>query len=255
MKAVRNAPNENPIGFSQWLQGSFALSMAGSPCAGRGLGRLSEVTRTGYQFPRDTPWLGGYPGANPFRCERGNAMRCPACGSELAEMAVADLRVDVCRGGCGGIWFDHRELAKVDDREESAGQTLLDIERRPDVQVDHGALRVCPRCGRPHIMTRHFYSPKREVEVDECSRCEGVWLDPGELATIRAQFADAAERQAGFRRYLDRMRQDAEEQMAREFGPPTEGAPAPLPEAEAPDAAHVATLLARVFRLLRSGLG
>ena len=41
---------------------------------------------------------------------------------------------------------------------------------------------------------RHFYSPQRRVEVDECPNCGGVWLDAGELASIREEYQTELER-------------------------------------------------------------
>ena len=43
-------------------------------------------------------------------------MKCPACGNELSQMVAGEITVDVCKGGCGGIWFDHFELQKVDEQ-------------------------------------------------------------------------------------------------------------------------------------------
>jgi len=120
-------------------------------------------------------------------------MNCPVCGRALEPMTVGDLTVDVCRGGCGGIWFDRLELAKVDNEEEAAGEALLDIERSPAVPVDLEARRRCPKC-RDIVMMRHFYGPTRQVEVDECAQCGGVWLDAGELAAARRQYKTEAER-------------------------------------------------------------
>jgi uncharacterized protein len=37
-------------------------------------------------------------------------MKCPACFNELTQLQVGSLVVDVCQGGCGGIWFDAFEL-------------------------------------------------------------------------------------------------------------------------------------------------
>jgi len=120
-------------------------------------------------------------------------MNCPACGKALSEMAVGTLAVDVCRGGCGGIWFDQLELQKVDDQAEAAGESLMDIERGESLRIDARARRRCPRC--PDIvMTRHFYGPKQRVEVDECAKCGGIWLDAGELAAIRSEYKTEAER-------------------------------------------------------------
>lgn len=121
-------------------------------------------------------------------------MDCPACDRSLTRAEAADLEVDVCRDGCGGVWFDAFELEKVDERHESAGTALLDVEREPDVAVDRDRPRDCPSCGEA-VMHRHFFTVKREVEVDECPACAGVWLDAGELGAVRRQFEDESARE------------------------------------------------------------
>jgi Zn-finger nucleic acid-binding protein len=108
-------------------------------------------------------------------------------------MEAGPVEVDVCQGGCGGIWFDPYELKKVDEAHESVGASLLDVERNPAAPVDPGRRLNCPRCAEV-VMTRHFTSPKREVEIDECPSCGGAWLDLGELARLRSEFATEAER-------------------------------------------------------------
>ena len=40
------------------------------------------------------------------------------------------------------------------------------------------------------VMMRRFYSPKRQVEVDECPACGGIWMDAGELAAARVERPD-----------------------------------------------------------------
>ena len=112
-------------------------------------------------------------------------MKCPACPQVLTEREVSGLHVDVCEGGCGGIWFDNFELSKVDEAHEATGETLLDIPRDPGLTVDHQRRRRCPRCAPAPIMMRHFMSVRRQVEIDTCPACNGVWLDAGELARIR----------------------------------------------------------------------
>jgi Zn-finger nucleic acid-binding protein len=177
-------------------------------------------------------------------------MQCPACGRVLTERTVADVAVDVCDGGCGGIWFDNQELRKLDDREEAAGEALLDARRDPAVSVDHDAVWGCPRCGHA-AMTRRFYSPRREVEVDECPRCGGVWLDAGELATIRAQYAGQAERSAAhrdaahaiFRKQVDALKAEFQAEAAGAAPPGMEGAGPAAPPPPAREG-----LLDRLFR-------
>jgi Zn-finger nucleic acid-binding protein len=44
------------------------------------------------------------------------------------------------------------------------------------------------------VMMRHFFSIKKDVEVDECPGCGGFWLDAGELGRIRSLFKTEEER-------------------------------------------------------------
>ncbi len=140
-------------------------------------------------------------------------MKCPACFNELTPFQVGDLTVDVCQGGCGGIWFDAFELQQVDEEQETAGEPLLNIQRDERLIVDKTRRRECPRCEGVKLH-RHFYSAKRRVEVDECPGCGGYWLDAGELASIREEKAQAASadeaRQCGISidviRYVYRLR-------------------------------------------------
>ena len=128
-------------------------------------------------------------------------MKCPACGGELKRMVVHDVSVEVCDGGCGGIWFDNFEIKKFDEPREDA-EILLNIERDDAVAVDHNKRRLCPKCWDV-MMMRHFYSPNREIEVDECPKCGGYWLDAGELSTLRDQFETEEERREAAMQYFE----------------------------------------------------
>ena len=153
-------------------------------------------------------------------------MQCPACGKTLAQQAAGEIVVDVCGAGCGGIWFDAFELEKVDDAHESAGEALLDTAPDQPLEVDCRARRNCPRCADT-VMMRHFFGVKREVEIDECPGCGGIWLDRGELGAIRSQFASEAEKDRATQAWLEknvgtkleemRVRGQAERQRAERF--------------------------------------
>ncbi len=85
-------------------------------------------------------------------------MKCPACSHELTELTAGAVTVDVCRGGCGGIWFDHQELKNVDEQHEDTGDLLMGIERASIQQaMDCQARRHYPRCADT-VMMRHFCS-------------------------------------------------------------------------------------------------
>jgi len=118
-------------------------------------------------------------------------MKCPACFNPLTSVTIGKLTVDVCRGGCGGVWFDAFELQQVDEPQESAGELLLHVERNPSLHVDLARKRDCPKCAEVKLKRRYF-SAKRRVEVDECPGCGGFWLDAGELRKIREEMDEVA---------------------------------------------------------------
>jgi len=131
-------------------------------------------------------------------------MKCPACENQLQQMTVADVTVDVCKGGCGGIWFDNFELKKFDEPNESAGEALLDIELNKTVAVNHSKKLKCPKCD-DIVMMRHFFSVKHEVEVDECPGCGGIWLDAGELKHMRSLFETEQQRERAAKEYFSEL--------------------------------------------------
>ncbi len=149
-------------------------------------------------------------------------MKCPACDNALQEVRVNGITVDVCAGGCAGIWFDNFELQKMDESHEAAGERLLELERNDSVAVNHQQRRACPRCD-DQVMMRHFFSVKRVVEVDECPCCGGFWLDQGELGTIRTQYASEEDRKQAAHDYfqdvfgeeLERMQVESEEKLQK----------------------------------------
>ena len=129
-------------------------------------------------------------------------MECPACGNQLQQVTAGDVTVDVCKGGCGGMWFDNFEIKKFDEPHEQAGLSLLDIERDESVAVDRAKRLKCPKCDDV-VMMRHFFSVKREVELDECPGCGGFWLDAGELPRIRGLYATEQEREKAAEEYFN----------------------------------------------------
>lgn len=147
-------------------------------------------------------------------------MNCPACSRNLSQKTVRSVNLDVCAGGCAGIWFDNFELKKFDEQNEEAVE-LLDIARGAGVNVDFEAKRKCPRCSM--IMMRHLFSPKDKIEIDECPACAGIWLDAGELLAIRSAFPSETERQKAVQEFIERavsphfaeMRKESQEDLDR----------------------------------------
>src|SRR5678815_2187221 len=110
-------------------------------------------------------------------------MKCPACDFDLTEMELGGVKVDACHGGCGGTWFDALELQRVDEQKEVPTENLLRIQNNPQIRVNASRKRGCPRCDGVKLQ-RHFFSARRQVEVDHCPNCAGYWLDAGELEAV-----------------------------------------------------------------------
>lgn len=110
-------------------------------------------------------------------------MNCPACGNVLGNLVAGNVALDVCRSGCGGVWFDNFELRRIDD---TAAAALTSLWRDPAMHVDPKKKRTCPKCDS-QVMLRRFFSRQKRVEIDECPNCAGVWLDGGEFDSIQAE--------------------------------------------------------------------
>jgi len=90
------------------------------------------------------------------------------------------MTLDVCYGGCGGIWFDATELERVSAR---AATTLHTIWNVPVGNVNQTEPRLCPRCP-DQVLDRKWFSDLKKVEIDQCPKCNGIWLDAGEFSRI-----------------------------------------------------------------------
>lgn len=127
---------------------------------------------------------------------------CPVCVQPLTPLAAGKVVVDVCHEGCGGIWFDHFELQKLDEHHEEEGELIRHVERHPDITRDPAIRLNCPRCSDV-VMRQHFFCASQRLEVDSCPACGGYWLDHGELARLRAEFATAQAREEATREFVD----------------------------------------------------
>ena len=117
-------------------------------------------------------------------------MKCPICGKTMVEENFG-VQVDVCENGCKGIWFDQGELRMLDEKNEGLGAALeaaLRSSRNNDGQ--RGPI-TCPKCLIP--MHTHKYERDKEVNVDECYKCGGFFLDSGEITDIRNNYMSDSE--------------------------------------------------------------
>ncbi len=90
------------------------------------------------------------------------------------------MTLDVCYGGCGGIWFDASELERVSPQ---VANTLHTIWQAPVNPAKLDEARMCPRCP-DQVLDRKWFSDQKNVVIDQCPKCGGIWLDAGEFTRV-----------------------------------------------------------------------
>jgi hypothetical protein len=81
------------------------------------------------------------------------------------------------------IELDDRGRALENEYFRRREQELLDkMKQKLESEAASATQMSCPRCGGDLIETDHD-----NVTIDVCNKCNGVWLDAGELAQIAAK--------------------------------------------------------------------
>ncbi len=125
-----------------------------------------------------------------------NFIKCPACGTLMKKVFLENqnILIDICLDGCGGIWLDNRELAKVDEKDEDITPLNEALNGKTFINVDTTAERICPICNKP--MVKNHVSAKQDICIDECYHCGGKFFDRNELELMRSQYDSDEQRLA-----------------------------------------------------------
>ena len=118
-------------------------------------------------------------------------MNCPKCQHDMAEDVVDDIPVYAC-SSCNGLWFDRAKIREyLGQALERTGQspvlaTLREIEPVPTELV-------CPACQHQSLRSIKPHG----VEIEQCTGCGGLFLDPGEIDLLSLQsISDAVDSRA-----------------------------------------------------------
>ena len=109
---------------------------------------------------------------------------CPRCLETLVIARGPGVELDVCRA-CGGVLFDHGELAKLTIKLEDQldeVERLVEPEEPSLAGTDSRGLQ-CPSC--PSMMEIYEYSFCSGITLDRCPECFAIWVDDGELQAIQ----------------------------------------------------------------------
>jgi len=95
------------------------------------------------------------------------SLTCPGCTGQMRPFQAGHLTLDRCTF-CRGLWFDGGELEATLGRKPSARLT-----------EEQESSRRCPRC-----TTAMRPAEVGGLRVEFCTRCNGVFLDDGELTAL-----------------------------------------------------------------------
>lgn len=151
--------------------------------------------------------------------------RCPACKSLCGLIDYEGVKIHNC-GDCGGHWVTKTKLDRIVAKREiqmpeAVRQRLMDM---ADEQHRSEKL-MCMTCGT--VMEKVQFRIWNDIVLDQCPKCEKIWLDQGELekCQIYAEYLedhpdewegrDAHERQAVLEVEFDAQLEEKQEATER----------------------------------------
>jgi len=115
--------------------------------------------------------------------------KCPRCSGEMQITTMVGIELDIC-SSCRGIWFGAEELKQVLQLElPTLAQTPFyeDLQTREDAAWDPPPA-FCPDCSA--ALDPQRFEEAIPVITQVCPNKHGLWLDQGELRSIK-QFYDS----------------------------------------------------------------
>ncbi|MFQ5873466.1 MAG: zf-TFIIB domain-containing protein [Dehalococcoidia bacterium] len=103
-------------------------------------------------------------------------MQCPRDHTELKVEKYQGIEIDRC-SKCEGLWLDHPELDRLEDRvlDKDELKGMMEYSPRP-------SNISCPKCGGK--MTTFNYRAYN-LPIDSCDLDHGFWLDKGEEKQVQ----------------------------------------------------------------------
>lgn len=102
-------------------------------------------------------------------------MDCLACRKPMVSDLASDYAIQSCRS-CGAAWLDSTAVEK---HLSAPPGSALEHFRKLVSESSDASVRDCPACSIP-LRAFHY----RGVELDLCSRCHGLFLDPTEMRKV-----------------------------------------------------------------------
>jgi uncharacterized protein len=114
---------------------------------------------------------------------------CPRCSASMGESQAASnvvmgMSVKGC-SSCGGFLIDYNEAEKTIEKAMAAPGKPGLPEETLHPQAREALQGVCPFCGGSFAPSPlKFELSHNTVNLDQCTDCQGIWFDRGELGEI-----------------------------------------------------------------------
>lgn len=106
-------------------------------------------------------------------------MKCPKCHSPMGQVSYESIEVDRCTG-CKGLWFDAGEMQAL--KKARVAEDIDTGDPRTGERFNSVDRYNCPRCGGG--MIRMVDARQSHIWYEQCSSCNGLFLDAGEFEDI-----------------------------------------------------------------------
>lgn len=99
-------------------------------------------------------------------------MKCPRCNVNLIEEQLESIKYHKC-DDCEGLWMFKSDLNLYLDKDiNQIDESRIEFKKSSKIE--------CPSCLEANVELIKY----KEVEIDLCKKCEGVWLDKNELGKL-----------------------------------------------------------------------
>ena len=105
--------------------------------------------------------------------------RCPVCKTQCEQIKYEGVPIYNC-GSCGGHWMTPARLDVIVNRREyqmppEVQEKILAIAKESNTKRK----LICQACGKE--MIKKPFKHWSDIELDQCPKCGGLWLDRCEL--------------------------------------------------------------------------
>jgi Zn-finger nucleic acid-binding protein len=109
-------------------------------------------------------------------------MVCPSCNNQLTHFTFTGVSVQACEDGCGGYWLQREQINNICGP-PGGGKKLLQIPPAAGVRIFRDVEHTCPRC-QTTLLFKHFFNRELDIQVDQCAKCSGFWIESGKLNSL-----------------------------------------------------------------------